>query len=188
MNEAKGIAFTNFDYPVGNRTYRISVTVRDGGRQEAEDSLLALLEIINEVVDPALVETMLKDIPEIDPDGISEDRVTGNYLGLLDYAPKSSELEPGQTYELAVDQYTLKDGEIQFWKGGGQYPAHTHKLNDVGVKKMAELFTVDWDKHFPKGEYQPIKGGTLIIKIEGSQKLTSKGNPYKNLVGKRRPQ
>jgi len=189
--EALGIAFTNFDYEglSGNR-YRISVTVRDGGRQEAEDSLLALLDIINDVIDKQFIPDY-EDIPERDFDGqvVTKDKVTGNYLGLLDYAPKSSDLKSGQTYELKVNAYKLKDGEIQFWNKDHQYPAHTHKLNEYGVKVMAEVLDhPGWDKQFKQSDnIEDFPGGEGIIKIEGSKKLTSAGNPYKNLVGFRRP-
>lgn len=184
MNEAKGIAWTNFPY----KGYEISLTVRDGGRQEAEDSLLALIEIINDVIEPTRVDASLEDVEPVEFGEVTLEGVTGMHLGLLKYAPKASDLKPGQVFEVTVNQYKQRDGEIVFGHTESKYPIHTHKLNDYGVKKMAEIFTDKWDKAFiGASEYQPIPKGDLILKIECSEKLTEQGNPYRNMVSQRRP-
>ena len=180
MNEAKGIAWTNFPY----KGYEISLTVRDGGREEAEASLLALMDILNDVMLP----TSMEDAVEVPFGEVTKAGVMGLDLGLLKYAPKASDLKPGQVFEVTVNQYKLRDGEIVFGHTESKYPLHTHKLNDYGVNKMAEIFTDKWDSVFIGAtDYYPILNGDLIIKIECSDKLTDQGNPYRNLVGQRRP-
>ena len=184
MNEAKGIAWTNFPY----KGYEISLTVRDGGREEAEASLLALMDIINEVIDPTRVDASLEGVEPIEFGEVTKAGVQGLDLGLLKYSPKASDLKPGQVFELTSNQYKQRDGEIVFGHTESKYPLHTHKLNDYGVKKMAEIFGDKWNKGFKAcQEWQPIPKGDLIIKIECADKLTDQGNPYRNLVGQRRP-
>ena len=181
---AKGICFTSFPY----KGYTVNLTVRDGGRQEAEDSLLALMDIINDVIDPTRVDAGLEDVKEVEFGEVTKAGVMGLDLGLLKYAPKASELKPGQVFEVTVNQYKLRDGEIVFGHTESKYPIHTHKLNDYGVKVMAKIFTDKWDSVFIGAtDYFPIPKGDLIIKIECSQKTTDQGNPYRNLVGQRRP-
>jgi hypothetical protein len=207
MNEAKGIAFTSFGY----KKYKLSVTVRDGGASLAIDSLIGLLDVIDKAEElgcvPFLERNNLNvdliesatEIPfgkpaEEDPFAEFSAPTDPATYGVLEFPPKASEVNPGDEWELLVDQYELKDGAISFYKENSEYEYsyHTHYLNDHGVKKMAELFTDKWDKIFTSA---PVKafmpGGDLVIKIVGSDtrrtKGSGKGNVFRNLEGQRRP-
>ena len=172
MNEAKGIVWTTIPY----KNYRLNITVRDGGKEEALDSLTAMIAIIDEYVEPEA-----ESVPERTPS------VGGQDLGLLEYPPKAGDRVSGDVYEITVNEYTNDGAKIQFYRGG-EYPLHTHYLGEYGNKVMAEVFVPEWIEHFPiVVDRTPITGGDLILNILVSDKLNKKDNPYVNLVNQRRP-
>lgn len=179
---AKGIAFTSFPY----KGYTINVTCRDGGKDEAEASMLAIMDILNEVVLPSSMEDAL-EVP-YDEKPVTLEGVTGMDLGLLERAPKAADFKQGQVYEILVDEYRIRDGSIGFYKKGLDFALCTHKLNEQGMKKMTEVFKTDrWGEKFVASEErQAMPGGDLIIGIIGGN-LNSKDNPYKDLHHQRRP-
>jgi len=184
MNEAKGIAFTDFQY----KGFKISVTCRDGGKKEAEESMLAIMDILNEYVIP---DMNVPEIPFDEPDPFDDKPTNPAEYGLVDKFPAAGDWNPGDEYEMLVTQYRIKDGALEFYKDDYEYPVHKHFLNEYGSQKMAELFVPDWDKHFNATEQSPIVGGDLIIKVVGSEKRresgSGRGNVFRNLEGQRRP-
>jgi hypothetical protein len=182
-SESLGIAFTNFDYKgKSGKNYRVSVTVRDGGQEEAEASLLALINIINDVIELDIVDP-LPALDEVEPVVFG-----GSDLGLLEYPPKAGERKVGDVYEITVNEYTNDGAKIQFY-AGGEYPLHTHYLGEYGNKVMADVFVPEWTTHFPvANERREILGGDLILRILVSDKVNKKGNPYVNMVNQRRPE
>lgn len=196
MTDIKGIAWTLVEY----KGHKISVTVRDGGYQQAKDSADGLFTLIDTLEEehgttPFLERNNLhakmfdgvEEVPFGEDKPVTLEGVTGMDLGLLKYAPKASDLKPGQVFELTANEYKLSDGKLAFYLEGSDYPLHTHTLNEYGTKVMANLFTDKWDKIFSSSQdRQPMPKGDLIIKIECSAKLTKEDNPYRNLVAVRR--
>jgi hypothetical protein len=183
-DEKTAVVFTAYEY----RGFKVSFTIRGDSISECLDSMEGQIDSLLKVGNKPWLDRFNVAEGEVEREAKPappKDEVMGDFLGLLKFPPKASDLKSGQTYELTVNKYELKDGELRFY-GEGEYPAHTHKLNEYGVKVMADLFGATWDKHF-KGEGD-IPKGDLIIKIEGSKKLTKHGNPYKNLIGQRRPE
>ena len=193
MSESKAVVWTNVVTPAG---FVVSITSRDGGEvEESYQNIITFLADHPHLTPFVQYNNQYRDTSSVVEEAqrlggeVTEDKVTGQYLGLLNFQPKSSDLKPGQTYELTVDEYVANAKEIVFWKAGNQYPSHTHKLTSVGKKRMEELFGDTWDEFFiDSNEKEAMAGGELIIKVQGSDKLTNQGNPYKNLIGIRRPE
>lgn len=187
---AKAIVWTNVETPSG---YVLSITSRDGG--DVKESYMRIIEFLadhpqltpfnsyrNQWEDP---DTVVEEAERLGGE-VTKDKVTGDYLGIVPFM-KVSELKPGQTYELLINEYTHHGGKINFYGPGSEYP-HTHVLNNVGVAKMAELFTPEWDDKFPvTEEKKPFPGGDMLLKIKASTKVKKTGNPWANLDGARRP-
>ena len=110
---------------------------------------------------------------------------------LVPFLKKAGEWKTGDVQEVLVDQYTLADGKIAFYKEGNEYPLHTHYLNDIGVKVMAQVFGDEWDRSFGvTAEKAPFLGGAYIIAIKGGKERTSgqgAGNVFRNFTSGRRP-
>ena len=114
--------------------------------------------------------------------------IAGRDWGLVDkYPPKASELGFGDRFEILVHEYNYKDGQMRFYVDGSQYPAVTHNMTaEYPRKKFDELFN-NW-KPTEDGENHVIKGDVILaIQCTGSDKQTSKKNPYQNLDGARKP-
>ncbi len=216
MNEAKGIAFTSFE----KNGWVISFTVRDGGRKEAEDSVLAVLDIINGVLEPegcipfrSYTNRWAEDTPasvaqaQVQPESADDEDpflipqelepaqapTNPTLYGVVDFRPPAGDLNPGDKFEILVDQYILADDKIIFCKEGNEYPEiHTHNLNDYGKRDMQEFFGANWGAVFvPTVDIANIPGGAFVIEITGSNKRrdrgSGKGNVFRNLSGARRP-
>ena len=111
---------------------------------------------------------------------------------LVDRLKKAGEWKTGEVQEILVDQYTLGDGAIKFYKSDNEndYHEHAHYLNDYGVKDMATFFGNTWNKAFaPAAVPTLIPGGAFIIAVKGGKVRTSgqgAGNCFRNLAGARR--
>jgi len=120
---AKGICFTSFPW----KGYTLNLTVRDGGQEEAEASLLALMNILEEVVLPSSMEDALEvEFTGTPSSPVTLEGVTGMHLGLLERAPKAADFKQGQVYEILVDEYRIRDGAIGFYKKGLEWAMCTH--------------------------------------------------------------
>ena len=110
---------------------------------------------------------------------------------LVDRLKKAGEWKTGDVQEVLVDQYKMGEGKIAFYKEGNEYPIHTHYLNEVGVKVMAQVFTNAWDKTFKNDNaLHPFPGGPMIIAVKGGKVRTQgqgAGNVFRNLTSARRP-
>ena len=194
MTEAKGICFTNFRY---KDRYNVSVTVRDGGREEAEASLLALLDIINDVIEPTLVQTHEIDFDGVDFDDTGEPQRTpakpaqqppknpAQYdVEVVEKLMKAGDWQPHDEQWIQVDEFKRDDKCVEFFKANDQHKVHTHYTNTtIGFDKMNQQFTDNWQKYFPEtaGKRFPIKGGSIIIKIVGSETRRTSGNAAGNV-------
>ena len=138
--EALGIAWVTIPY----KGHRINVTCRDGGKDEAEMSLLAIIDILNENV---IMDKEIDFVPVPDFTDVPLVKAPGD-LGLLEYPPKAKERNSGDVYELTVNEYTNDGQKVQFY-AGGEYPLHTHYLGEYGNKIMAEVFIPEWAERFP---------------------------------------
>ena len=120
------------------------------------------------------------EIDDVDPEA------TGDFprdWGLVDYMPKASELSPNDTLKLKVEEYKYIPGEeIRFYKTGADYPSITHNMSHEYPREQFDEMFKGWE---PK-ENQRLALQTPIIldiKCSGPDKTTSKGNPYRNIVG-----
>ena len=121
--------------------------------------------------------------PASNPESVS---VAGSNLGLLTSKPKASELNPGDRYEIQVEEYKATPVKIDFLRAGMQYPYVSHNMtNDIAIGKFTELFK-GWHPE-EDDERHPIPGGAVILAIQCTTKLNSHNNPYQNLDGMRRP-
>jgi len=114
-------------------------------------------------------------------------------VGLVDRLKKAGEWKTGDVQEILVDQYTLGDRAIKFYKSDNEndYHEHAHYLNEYGVQDMAAFFGNTWDKAFaPAAVPTLIPGGAFIIAVKGGKVRDSgkgAGNVFRNLHSARRP-
>lgn len=187
MNEAKSIVYGNVMY----KGHLLSVTSRDGGDpQESFDMVVKFLDS-NEVAPFQQYRNLYKDPTVKQAEGLGGVEVIRDEedLGLINYPPNAKDRVPGQVFEVEVDNYTTDAEKVAFWKAGGDWPVHTHYLNDIGTKMMEKLFGKGWRKHFSYApDPKPIPGGALIIRLLTSDARNKQDNYYVNLVNQRRPE
>ena len=210
-NEAEGIAFTQLYGPNG---LKVNVTHRGNSSTEALEELM--LTVVHAEKQFGLVPTFksagqpTKEVakfkakvltgiqtdehghyvePPLDRNGeqASMPLTSGKDLGLVKYKPKASELKPGDIYEIEVDEYVASEKQIDFWSSTSKYPVLKHNLAIEGLRKTFDEAFKGWDPGDTNSEREPIPGGAVILKVIGSDSLTSAGNPYSNLLGMRRP-
>jgi len=166
---------------------------------KAQDNIVSAPSIIPDDADPFAGEDPFP-APESVVDaaknlgGVESDPFADQYpptLELVDFFKKAGEWKTGDVQECMVDQYRLGGGKIEFYRTDNEYPIHTHYLNDIGVKVMAQCFGDSWDKAFaPVTVPTAIPGGAFIIAVKGGAVRTTgqgAGNVFRNLSGARRP-
>jgi len=211
--EYEGIAFTS---AVNKNGWQVSVTERAESSAEAVANLegtIALMidegytpfvsyinkyepvhELGETVTPPYAMDDPFPDVSMVDTaeslGGVVADPFS-DAPELVDYLKKAGEWKTGDVQEVMVDQYTLAEGKIAFYREGNEYPIHTHYLNDIGVKVMAQVFGDTWDRTFGvAAEKAPFPGGEYIIAIKGGKVRSSgqaAGNVFRNFVSGRRP-
>ena len=109
-DEKKAVVWSTYEY----KGFKVSFTVRD-------DFLTGAMDIMEAQIDSLLergerpwldrlnvAEVGTQNYPTEEQPPLEKDKVMGDYLGLLKYAPKASEFKSGQTYELKINAYKLK--------------------------------------------------------------------------------
>ena len=115
-----------------------------------------------------------------------DEPIMGRDWGLVDrYPPKASDLKPGDRFEVQVHEYKFGEGSVKFYVEGSEYPAINHSMgHEVGIKIFDEIFK-GWAPKSDNEKHILSKSLILTVQCTGPDKLTSKGNPYKNLVAAR---
>jgi len=118
------------------------------------------------------------------PAGTSAVPVAGKDWGLLEYAPKAADTQPGDVFEVSVNEYKATAKSIAFWRSGAQYPTFTYSMaSEYGMNKFNDLFK-GW-KPVEDDEHHPISPD-LILTIVTSDKAKKTGTYYRNLEAVRR--
>lgn len=124
--------------------------------------------------------------PAWNEQGELNEPIMGRDWGLVDrYPPKASELKPGDRFEVEVHEYKFNHENVKFYVDGSQYPAVTHNMShEVGIKIFDEIFK-GWAPKSDNEKHTLSKALVLTIQCTGPDKVTSQGNPYKNLTAAR---
>ena len=211
--EKEGIAFTS---GITKDGWQVNVTARADSPLDAyyqlmgvianmeDEGVIPFVSYSNRYEPPASEQTVLEAAQELGGvitdegiqrvvDSIADDPFADPpEVELVPYLKPAGEWKTGDVQEVEVDQYTLGNGVITFYKSDNKYPeVHKHYLNEIGVKVMADAFHPDWGKFFPATDTpKDIPGGSFIIAIKGGKMRDSgagAGNVWRNLVGARRP-
>jgi hypothetical protein len=122
-----------------------------------------------------------KPTPLAPPPAVNE----GRNLGLLQNKPKASDSQPYDVYQVMVDEYAFDGAEVRFYREGMKYPDASMRLNEKTEGLFAEVFG-DWKPtQTETGKHLPIVANrkvTLTIQCTGPDRVTSKGNPYHNII------
>ncbi len=202
--EAKGIAFCSLWRADGGK---INLTHRADSSVEAGEELLIGINHFEKEHGFMLAPDFSKVIkstgptgpgdpsaPRTDPAPAPTDRNGDNMipataardLGLVKYKPKAHELNPGDVYEIEVNEYKAGPAMIEFHSTDSKYPVLKHNVGIPGLKEKFDTIFNGWEPADTNDTVVPMPGGSVILKVIGSDTLTSAGNPYHNLNGMRR--